>query len=211
MADKTPPRKRASSGGQARRPKKPVNARRLLMIGWASGLVMGLFVALMVHLEHTRPETPDTDAKNPSNEPASASAEDDGPRFEFYRLLSEQEVEVATQESGAVDNAGALPSLREQDGPAADQDASDSTPAGDTERYLLQAGSFRQADDADALRANLALLGIEARIQTVELPGGETWHRVRIGPFSSLESVNTVRQRMAGQAIDAILLRGGGG
>jgi len=211
MANKSPSRKRPGSGGQARRPKKPVNARRLLIIGWTSGLMMGLFVALMVHLEHTRPPASDTVENTASGESASAATEDDGPRFEFYRLLSEQEVEVATQESGAVDNAGALPSLREQDGPAVDQDASDSAPAGDTERYLLQAGSFRQADDADALRANLALLGIEARIQTVELPGGETWHRVRIGPFSNLENVNTVRQRMAGQAIDAILLRGGGG
>lgn len=221
MAGQSKTPKKPANGGQARRPRKTVNARRMLFIGWGCGLAMGLFVALMVHLEHTRP--PETASATEGAESAEATASaDEGPRFEFYRLLSEQEVEVAARETGRMENAGALPSVREQDG--ADEDTTEADPSEEDataaptgtedrdsgDQYLLQAGSFRQSDDAEALRANLALLGIQARVQTVELPGGETWHRVRIGPYSSLDDVNTVRERMAGQEIDAILLRAGG-
>jgi cell division protein FtsN len=167
----------------------------------------------MVHLEHTRPDEPNTGTP----EAASAtSGEDQAPRFEFYRLLTEQEVEVAEQAETQVENSGALPSAdtnepaTESTQTATQQTDTSASPALSGTRYLLQAGSFRRATDADSLKANLALLGIEARIQVVELPGGETWHRVRIGPFASLQDVNSVRSRMAAEQIDSILLRAGG-
>lgn len=196
MANKSQTTKRGAKGsntqasqkGSARQGPKPV-------VWGITGLAAGLLVALLVHLEHTRPDEP---ASNDRTE-ASATADGEAPRFEFYRLLSEQEVEVAseaetTQAPRSVENPGALPSTESSDGTG----------------YLLQAGSFRRADDAESLKANLALLGITASIQVVELPGGETWHRVRIGPFASLQSVNTIRARMASEQIDSILLRAGG-
>ena len=212
-------KRKTSSSGQASRRKAAANPRRPLVAGWVTGLAMGLFVALLVHLEHTRPD-PSTAPANGADSAAATAERDgeEGPRFEFYRLLSEQEVEVGGDRGASVENPGALPSAEEQDGDsgaAADAPDSEATStAGDAgrdgERYLLQAGSFRRADDADALKANLALLGIEARIQVVELPGGETWHRVRIGPFGSLGAVNSVRERMASRQIESILLRAGG-
>lgn len=211
-------KKPARANGQASRsPKGRAGARQRSPLAWGvTGLAMGLMVALVVHLEHTRPER-----SAQGNDGERATADDtasttDQPRFEFYRLLSEQEVEVASREAETLDNEGALPDAGESQAAAAPQtdersDANTRAPAEAAgARYLLQAGSFRNASDADSLKANLALLGIEARIQVVELPGGETWHRVRIGPFADLQRVNAVRERMAGQQIDAILLRAGG-
>jgi len=43
--------------------------------------------------------------------------------------------------------------------------------------YFLQAGSFRERDDADALRVQLILLNLEAEIQSIT-QDDSTWHRV---------------------------------
>lgn len=209
-----------AAGGQARQRPAAVDNRRQVLVGWGTGLAMGLFVALLVHLEHTRPteEIPQETGESAS---AEATAEtNDGPRFEFYRLLSEQEVDVTAGRQPDSSISNALPSVEEQDQSETAVDAgdhpaettaqtgSDATPEG--RRYLLQAGSFRAHSDAEALRASLALLGIEAHIQQVELSGGENWHRVRIGPFDTLEAVNSVRETMASREIDSILLRARG-
>ncbi len=229
MSDEDKPRKKTGKGLQASPRSETATANRNPFIWWLTGLGMGLLVALLVHLEHTRPDTDVTASMTENTAPAGD--EPGQPRFEFYRLLSEQEVEVANQSSAGTDsgveNPGALPLADEEGAPiasspqtqatdeptpstASTSQSQPATAASDGARYLLQAGSFRQQQDADALRANLALLGIDARIERVELPGGETWHRVRIGPFASLSGVNEVRARMASQQIDSILLRSGG-
>ena len=215
---KTSKKPARGSGQASRKPNASAGGRQRSPVIWGiTGLAMGLMVALVVHLEHTRPDRPTSSrtADGDSGEP-TASSERAQPRFEFYRLLSEQEVEVASRDAETLDNEGALPDADEPGGEPAtqppesnrgDADALETTGGA---RYLLQAGSFRNASDAESLKASLALLGIEARSQVVELPGGETWHRVRIGPFADLQRVNAARERMAGQQIDAILLRAGG-
>lgn len=229
MADDDKPRKKNGKGLQASPRSETATGNRNPFIWWLTGLGMGLLIALLVHLEHTRPD-PDVSASMADNT-APTGDEPGQPRFEFYRLLSEQEVEVAGRTSvgtdNGVENPGALPLADEENASIASStqtrtaDAPSptttspsllqpATVASDSARYLLQAGSFRQQQDADTLRANLALLGIDARIEQVELPGGETWHRVRIGPFTSLAGVNEVRARMASQQIDSIILRSGG-
>ena len=75
--------------------------------------------------------------------------------------------------------------------------------------YILQVGSFRNGGDADRLRAELALLGIESRIQTVTIDDTDTWHRVRVGPMSDLEVLNEVRGRLAANDHDALVIRVG--
>jgi cell division protein FtsN len=213
MAEKT--RKRSpAKHRQASRPPSDQGRTASPVLWWLTGLIMGLVVAGLVHLEHTRPDPAPAEGETA----ASTDDDHDEPRFEFYRLLSEQEVDVAGQsDTAASDGTNALPSATPDESAASPATAPETPPEPTTAsdappsvRYLLQAGSFRRQDDADALRANLALLDIEARIQEVELPGGETWHRVRIGPFDNLGEVNQVRQRMAGQQIDSILLRAGG-
>ncbi|WP_440997621.1 SPOR domain-containing protein [Arhodomonas sp. SL1] len=205
--------------------------------GWLwglGGLAAGLAVAVLVHWHHTSggpeqlaalfggtPEQPTTTPAEPQGTPEGG----DRPRFEFYRLLPEQEVEVpderpTTAKRGeTAEPAG--PAVSAEDGPVAQDQAppaaerSDGRDAAEQagaegQRYLLQAGSFRQADDADRMKAELALLGVEARVQRVELSGGELWHRVRLGPFADLQRVNTIRRRLQDNGIETILLKRSG-
>ena len=59
------------------------------------------------------------------------------------------------------------------------------TPAPAKEKIFLQAGSFRKNDEAENMKARLALLGVFASVQAIDLAEKGTWYRVRIGPFSS--------------------------
>ena len=58
--------------------------------------------------------------------------------------------------------------------------------------YEIQAGAFRSFEDADALKARLAFLGIESTIRTVRVDD-ERWHRIIIGPIGSGEANGIVR------------------
>ena len=71
--------------------------------------------------------------------------------------------------------------------------------------YILQAGSFRQHGQADQLKAQLALKGIQANIQTVNI-NNDTWHRVRIGPIRNLSKLNQTRKRLRESGSAAIVV-----
>lgn len=190
--------------------------------GWVlffSGLIPGLFVALLVHLHHANDGglagiAPDGQAGGQPRETDAPSGGDNQPRFEFYEILSEMEV-VVPEESDDSEEGG--PEAVEPDvaGPApessvpAPEEAPDASAGGDDEgtRYMVQAGSFRSHDDADRLKARLALIGVQAEIQSVEVDGGETWHRVRVGPFAERDRVDSVRDQLQDENVDSILLR----
>ena len=89
------------------------------------------------------------------------------------------------------------------------------TPAGPSARakpvdepgsYVLQAGSFSTASDADRLQASLALLGIESRVQRVTIDD-DVYHRVRIGPITDLEKLNRIRRQLHDAHINAMLMK----
>ena len=72
--------------------------------------------------------------------------------------------------------------------------------------YLLQVGSFRDASDADEMKARLALLGMVARVQTVTV-NDATWHRVRVGPVQGARQADDMRQRLSDNGIDSLVLQ----
>lgn len=59
------------------------------------------------------------------------------------------------------------------------------TPAPAKEKIFLQAGSFRKNDEAENMKARLAMLGVFASVQPIDLAEKGTWFRVRIGPFNN--------------------------
>ena len=73
--------------------------------------------------------------------------------------------------------------------------------------YYLQVGSFRHTEDADRMRAQLALINIESHIQRVTVNESQTWYRVRVGPFQSARKMDIVRGRLRAQSIDPIVLK----
>ncbi|MDH6156322.1 SPOR domain-containing protein [Janthinobacterium sp. CG_23.4] len=72
--------------------------------------------------------------------------------------------------------------------------------------YYLQAGAFHDMSDAESTRGKLALLGFEAAISDRNTDAG-VLHRVRIGPFNQLESMNRARTKLSENGIDVAVVR----
>ena len=111
------------------------------------------------------------------------------PRFDFYTILPELEVAIPEEELIK----------------ASKKPATQSTSEGID--YMLQAGSFRNMEQADRLKAKLALQGIVATIQTVRIRDGETWHRVRVGPINDIATLNQTRKRLSDIGVPSIVIK----
>jgi len=72
-------------------------------------------------------------------------------------------------------------------------------------RVMLQVGAYRSADDADAVRARLALLGLDGKVFSVTADG-TTLYRVRLGPYGQLDDVNGIRRTLSDNGMEAQLV-----
>lgn len=195
--------------------------------GWVwllGGLFIGLFIALLVYLANNAGSDPDKDISSSVNEligkfkdsrqdtrdvrrdnnqappsPDEQKQNEDKPRFDFYTILPELEVVIPEQElfGDKSENTTTKP----------DKPGQPTTPAAGDIRYIIQAGSFRNPEQADRLKAQLALHGIEASIQTVKINDNDTWHRVRVGPINDLSTVNQTRKRLQDNGIASIVVK----
>ncbi|VAW80546.1 hypothetical protein MNBD_GAMMA13-589 [hydrothermal vent metagenome] len=159
---------------------------------WAVvGLLAGLFVAFLVFLQ-MQPDVIRQAEKIVATDVPTKSTPippPPKPRFDFYNLLPEMEVIVADEEIKGVPSEAGIKRVQQPG------------------TYLLQAGSFRSASQADQLRAQLALLGLETSIQMVSINSKQSWHRVRVGPYHNLKGLNQARSLLKRNGIDAILIR----
>jgi cell division protein FtsN len=173
--------RRRNTRGASRQRQEAAPAGGAFLRAYGLGLVSGLFVAFLVYLATLPAEVPEQETAGPVPTPSRQVPQ---PEYEFYELLPRQEITVD------VDPAD-LPRPRAEDqGP----------------RFLLQAGSFRQASDADRRRAELLLLGLEPRVEETQ---GETgrWYRVILGPFDSRSAMARARSLTAQQDIDTLLMQ----
>ena len=60
---------------------------------------------------------------------------------------------------------------------------------------------------AQAHLLRLALLGIQATIQTTTLPDRGVWHRVRIGPYTRVEELNRARDTLKQNGVETTLIK----
>lgn len=79
-------------------------------------------------------------------------------------------------------------------------------PGADPFIYFVQAGAFRSAEDAEAQRAKLAILGIEALVSERE-QAGRTVYRVRVGPFNQKALADLTREQLEVNGAEAALVR----
>jgi len=75
------------------------------------------------------------------------------------------------------------------------------------EKFYLQAGAFEDPSEADNLKARLALMGVEASVQKVEVPDKGTVHRVRVGPYLGSEDMNRARLQLSSNGINAAIVK----
>jgi len=159
---------------------------RSIFTGVLIGLIVGLALAILVAVwvtgsnpfKSAAPE-PATPAPVAPSAPAVPPAPEAAPSFDFYKVLPGEPQPV-------LPSSPAVPSAP---------------------RYFLQAGAFQNPDDADNLKASLALLGLEASIQTGEVADKGILHRVRIGPLGAMDEVNRVRALLTQNNIPAVLVK----
>lgn len=167
------------------------------VIGFILGLVVGLAIAVTVALYITNAPVPFVNKVKPASEavnPAAGGALPDPNK----PLQSAVPIKGANVPLEPVDPKLMVPPPEKAAGvaPAAD----------DGSRYLIQAGAFKTPEDADAMRARLALLGFDAKIFPRE-QDGTTLYRVRLGPYGTLDDVNRIRKSLAENSIDAQLVK----
>ncbi len=188
MAQDFAKRARPPSKGAADRPGAPAGrAPRLVLFG--SGFLAGAFVSFLVYLAVAVPHDPQTTAL-PKPVPSNVSPpEIEEMQWDFYEIFPRSEVPIieAYGEPGA--------KTRGQE-PSPEQGFA----------YILQAGSFKSAQDADQLRVELILMGLDAITRKVEV-GGDDWHRVVVGPFNTRLDLNRAQDKLAQAQIAAIPYR----
>jgi cell division protein FtsN len=181
------------------RTRRSSGAGSSLLVGILIGLLLGLGIALAVAIYLNKVPGPFLTKGKGSALPAPSEAikplptpsagtqparADDKPRFDFYNILPGEE-------------------------PAKPKPPTEPRPAAaDKETFYLQAGAFQSPAEADNMRARLALLGIEASVQSNATAERGTLHRVRIGPFERVEEVNRTRDTLKQNGIDTTLIKG---
>jgi cell division protein FtsN len=195
-----PPNKRRQNTPHGRGPKP--------WLWLIAGLLSGGLIVLLPSFQDWGPwAEKDTDkaaaVKNTAKAKEASAEQPKLPHFEFYTLLPEMEVAIpepliSQQQPKPQPKAPAPSSLKPKLLP------SKSAPS---EVYVLQAGSFRSYTQADKRKAALALMGIEAAIQTVTIDNSKTWHRVRIGPNANLAKLQRIRQQLRDNQIECQLFK----
>ncbi len=173
--------------------------RGTTLVGFIAGLVLGLAIAVAVALFITNAPVPFVNKVRPASEsvlPPSAGGQLPDPNKSLYSQVPAKVVAPEPPKSDPATDPKAAPPPAEK---------GNVFPAEDS-RFLLQAGAFRTPDDADSMRARLALLGFDAKVFPRE-QDGNTLYRVRLGPYGNLEDVNRIRKTMAENGIDVQLVR----
>jgi cell division protein FtsN len=180
-----------------------------MLIGVFIGVLLGLCLALGVALYLNKANTPFASRATPAGS-AARSAAPAKPKFEpadpgLQNQAGTPPAGKPTEPKTRFDFYKILPGEEAVTGKELRQTPSTSS----TSRvvYYLQAGAFQRPSDADNLKARLALAGLEAQIQTATLPDESVWHRVRLGPYSSPEALETARGELKQNKIEATVIK----
>ncbi len=181
MATANKPRNRGSGASRKPATKSRAGKQTSPWRWYSAGVASGVLLSFLLYLGILSPDP--TSISRPA---PAVSAEEEPPkaRFDFYTRLPQQSVDVEV-DPDEIANARQSP---------------------DAERFLLQAGSFKQREDADRRRAEMLLLGLEPRIEETNGSNGR-WFRILVGPFETRSQLAKARSLTAQQGIDTLLLK----
>ena len=183
---------------------KPAGKNNAFITGLLVGMILGIGISVAVailvtggkspFIEHetsVEPVPAETSKGMDSEEEAvpteNSEAKPDANRFDFYKILP-GESQVTEQEIQQSKEA------QQNQAPA-------------IENYFLQVGAFQTEEEADNIKAKLALLGLEAVVQTANVPDKGVWHRVRVGPYTDLEQIGKARAELAKNGFNTDLIK----
>ena len=190
--------KRTTSRGGSRNTSKRKSSTNKAVPGWVwllAGLSIGLFIAFLVAISEQNTAKPPVTSikKEPSKKGAGRSdpkkksptkKQLDGVKFDFYHILPEMELVIPEDEIKQGAPSTVAPT-----------------------HYFIQVGSFKNAADAESRRAELFLLNFEPSLQTVTIDGKQSWHRVRLGPFSDRRKLDLAQRQLQDNNIEFITLK----
>ena len=135
------------------------------------------------------------------------------PDYRFEGILRDTEVDTAAGPPPPPPAPRPEPIPEEELNPGAEgievataAPAAETAPAAPSGSYLLQVGSYGTAKDAERVKAELALLGISTRIETVTVKG-KVYHRVRTGPLDGKRAVEKMRADLKRHGKDAMAVK----
>ncbi len=198
-----------------------------IVIGVVIGLAGALAVAIYVtkvpvpFMNKNQPRKPDQDAaeaqknknwdpnaplygKNPAR-PASAASEPAAAPAAVAASASAKGARPADNPPAAAAPPKPAAAATGAD-PLGDLAKSKSGATADPFTYLVQAGAFRTPEDAEAQRAKLSLMGVEAKVTERE-QSGRTVYRVRVGPFDNKEAADRMKERIDAGGMESTLVR----
>ena len=179
--------------------RRPLDVRRWREFGY--GLLGGVVLTAIVFVYlgnkgHRGADAADAPRPQPhrvapadidaSNAPSGKSTE----KYDFYEMLPNFEVVVPEKDK---DVRRDLPAAAKVERPGV---------------YVLQAGSYRNESDAGRVRKQLAMQGIDAKVERVAVDA-DVWYRVRVGPISNLDTLNKVRRQLQAADVAALVIRVG--
>lgn len=165
------------------------------------GLLLGVGISLAVALFINRSDSPFVNKapaekqdklangdRNTGELPKDGNQDASGkPRFDFYTILPGSESQVTEHEIKQKEKQSEIKIVKEN--------------------YFLQVGAFQTEEEADNMKAKLALLGMEAIVQTANIPDKGVWHRVRVGPYTNLEQISKYRTDLVQNGFDPVLVK----
>jgi cell division protein FtsN len=175
-----------------------------MLLGFIFGLVVGLAIAVAVALYISNAPLPFVTKVRPPSTGPTLPAEGKMPDPNKAFNVGTPPAPPAASATAPV--APAAPPAKAGQAAAPDSAAPKDETLPEGSRFLLQAGAFKSPDDADGMRAQLAMIGLDARIFPIE-QGGQTLYRVRLGPYGQLDDVNRIRKLLADNNIEAQIVR----
>ncbi len=176
------------SSGSKKRPAKGKNASKQTeksglpsWVVFCSGVALTLFVQFLYHLAQVDTSELTPEAVQQHIEEVTDKPLYQKPILNFYNDLKNMEVKVDDDEVAE----------REQE----------------TYNYALQAGSFKNRDDANQQRAEIMLMGLDAKIESRTSESGTEWHRIIVGPFTSRSDLAKARSTLINNDVPTMKIK----
>ena len=194
-------------------------------LGFILGLVLGLGVALGVAIYVTKVPTPFSNKNQPRTNAQDVQETEKNKDWNPNSVLqpkapAETPAPPDANKAAAADAPAAADPAKPMPRPAVTADplgelaktksglSTAATPAdtSDPFDYLVQAGAYRTSADADAQKAKLAMLGLDAKVSERD-QAGRVVYRVRMGPFSDKNTAERIRLQLEANGIENSLVR----
>lgn len=128
-----------------------------------------------------RPVTTTTTPAPAAPQSTAAAAEGEKTKFDFYKILPGGETASAPLPTKPTETAA--------------------------DKVALQAGAYQDPSEADNLKARLAMMGVEAKVQRVDLGEKGVFYRVRLGPFDTPADADEMRTKLASEGIETSVVK----